>query len=638
MERDPSGKNKKSLLSRGFALIDGISSIAGMISGSMAVCCAFIVAYGAVSRYILNHPTVWEMRLTIYMLIGFGFLSAGFGLKEGSHVRVDILLNLLSERTRVVFDAIANLFVVLFGFIYSFYGIKLFSRSFLIGEVDHVIATMPVWPAKAAMSIGMIILLIQAIKLFVEDCQLIHQKKFQKSVGWRDRPFVLVLIFFCLVAIGLATLKVYPALGLMVLLVTLLFSGIPVAFGLGLIGMAGFYITLGHKMLIMIPNIGYASLNTFVLIALPLFILAGQIIQQSGMSEKIFKVCTAFIGHIRGGVGAATILSCGIFAAISGSSVANAATMGTIAIPQLLKLGYKKRLAYGLVAAGGTLGILIPPSSGMILFGVVTDESIGKLFMAGLIPGIMLMCLFMLWVVFLERRDKKGREFRKEGNRASWKERISTLRAGWAALLLPIIMLGGMYSGIFTATEAAAIAVLYALVITIASREIKIVDWPVIIRDCTRNISMILMIFIGAMILGSFVTMAQVPQKLTGAIVAADLANWQFLVILMVFLLIMGMFMEAGAVTLVIVPVLYPVILALNINIMWFAVFFVINMELACITPPVGLNLYIIQRVSEANFKDVAKGIALFVPILFLMLLIVWLFPQLSIWLPSSMN
>lgn len=546
--------------------------------------------------------------------------------------------SLVSARTRVIFETIGNICVVIFGGIYSYYAVTLVSNSLQMREVDPVYPAIVVWPAKAAMLIGTILLSLQALRLVVSNCQLLYEGRLEGSEKSWDNPRLLIPVFLSSVIIGLFILKMNSGLGLAVLLVTLLFSGVPVAFGLGIMGTIGLFVGLGTKSLIMVPNIGYGNLNQYALISLPLFILAGQIIEKSGMSERIFRASSAFIGNIPGGLGAATILSCGVFASISGSSVANAGTMGMIAIPQLIRLGYDRRLAYGLVAAGGTLGILIPPSAGMILFGVVTDESIGKLFMAGLIPGIILMMLFMAGVIVLHTRGKKHNKISGKTVTDSWRERLGAVKDAWAALMLPVIIIGGMYSGVFTATEAAAVAVVYSIAATVIPRAIKLSDWPNLIRDCTKNIAMIMMIFVGAMILGGFLTAVQIPQSLTAAIVGANLSTWSFVAIIILFLFLIGMFMEAGAVTLVVIPVLYPVIQALGINALWFAVFFVINMEIACISPPVGLNLYIIQRVAGARFGDVVRGTLWFYPIIFAILILVLIFPKLSLWLPGTMG
>jgi len=619
-------------------IIDLASDLAGLTAGLMAVACALIVAWGTLARYVLNHPTMWEMGLTTYLLISFGFLSASYGFKENAHVRVDILLNHLSARTRNLFEGLGDAFVAGFALVYVLYGWRLFNVSFRMKEVDPVVPDLPVWPVKGLMVLGVVLLGLQALRSL--GSRIVRHGGIERPAGraaW-DRPAPLATAFVLISGLGVYALSMYPTLGLIILLACFLFAGVPVAFGLGAIGAIGLALSLGPGGLVMIPNIGYGNLNSFVLVALPLFILAGQIIQTSGLSEKIFAVCRAFIGHIPGGVGAATILSCGIFAAISGSSVANAAAMGVIAIPQLIRLGYNRRLAYGLVAAGGTLGILIPPSAGMILFGVVTEESIGRLFMAGFVPGLILMVLLMAAVVLVHRLQIRRQGRTAELEAFSWSRRWLVLRRAWVGLMLPVIILGGLYTGVFTATETAAVAVVYALVLALFSRGLKGGDWLALLRDSTRNISMILMIFVGAMILGGYVTSARIPQLLTAAILDAQLSKASFIILVMLLLLVMGMFMEAGAITLVTVPILYPILLALEINPIWFAVIMVINMEVACISPPVGLNLYIIQRVVNAGFLDVIKGTLWFMPVILIALILVLLVPSLALWLPGHMG
>ena len=295
--------------------------------------------------------------------------------------------------------------------------------------------------------------------------------------------------------------------GFTILLLVLLFSGLPVAFSLGLGGVAGMVLFLGGEgALAQLPIIGYKSLDDFVLVSVPLYILMSQILLTGKVGNDLFELANKWLCHLPGGLGVATVIACAIFAAITGSSVACAVTIGSIAIPEMLSRGYDRRLVLGTVAAGGTLGILIPPSIPMILYGAITDESVGKLFMSGVVPGVLLTVLFIAVVVYSSRHLERHEA-------APWAERMAALRQSIWGLLLPIIVVGGIYTGAFTPTEAAGVGTVYSLFITFCVyRTLKLRDLPGILNDTVQTSCMIFAIMIGASLFGFVLTILSWPS------------------------------------------------------------------------------------------------------------------------------
>ena len=421
--------------------------------------------------------------------------------------------------------------------------------------------------------------------------------------------------------------------GFSLFIIFLLVIGMPVAFTLSVAGILGIIQFVDVSFLSQVPVIAYKTLDSYVLTSVPLYILMSQIMLTGRVGSGLFELGSKWMGHLPGGLGIATIFACAIFAAISGSSVATAVTIGAMAIPEMLKRGYDRKLVVGSVAAGGTLGILIPPSIPMILYGTITDESVGKLFMSGVVPGALQTVLFICYIVFASW--DKPRE-----PRSSHAEKMKSLRENIWGLFLPVIIIGGIYTGIFTPTEAAAVGTVYALAITFfVYRSVTIQDMPAILRATIKTSCMIFSIMIGAMLFGYILTILQVPQALMRLVTEGDLNRWIVMLGINIMLLILGCVLETVSIILIILPMLYPIIKALGFDPIWFNVVLLINMELALITPPVGMNLFVIKGISEdSSIQDIIAGAAPFAAIMVFEILLLCFVPEIATWLPSVLK
>lgn len=420
-------------------------------------------------------------------------------------------------------------------------------------------------------------------------------------------------------------------LGFTALLLLLLVMGLPVAFSLGMAGVAGMLLFMGGDgALAQLPIIGYKSLDDFVLTAVPLYILMSQILLTGKVGNDLFELANKLLRHLPGGLGIATVMACAVFAAITGSSVACAVTIGAIAIPEMLSRGYERSLVLGAVAAGGTLGILIPPSIPMILYGAITDESIGKLFMSGVVPGAILTVMFIMIVVY------KSRNLPLEAA-ASWDERISALKKSFWGLMLPVIVVGGIYTGIFTPTEAAGIGTVYSLIITFfIYRTLSLKDMPEILEDTIKTTCMIFAIMIGASLFGFVLTILDAPQALTNFVVDMQTNRWVIFVAINILLLFLGCILESVSIIFITLPILFPLIMRLGFDPIWFNVVMLINLELALITPPVGMNLFVLQGISpDSKMTQIIKGVIPFGIVMALEILLLCFFPQIATWLPN---
>lgn len=418
----------------------------------------------------------------------------------------------------------------------------------------------------------------------------------------------------------------------------LLFAGTPIFASLGLAAVLGILLLQGPAGLGAVPSIIYDRLRSFVLVAVPLFILMGEVIFYTGMGRDIYTLASRWLSKLPGSLAISSVAACAIFAAMCGVSVAGAATVGAFAIPEMLERKYDKCLATGAVAAGGALALLIPPSIGFILYGEIADESVGMLFIGGIVPGVILALMMMTYIgirVLLQPEIAPPTE-----EVVTWKTRFSSLSRVWPVLLLILAVLGSIYLGISTPTEAAAVGVVISLLL--AFFVYRNLNWQVfrsILRRAILTSGMILLIFVSAMLFGYVFSLLKIPALLVGFIALAEWPTWAALAAVMGVLIVMGMFVDAVSVIAISTPLLIPIIEYLGYNTLWFGIVMVITLEMAVITPPVGLNLYVIKGIApeEVSLVDIIRGVLPFIGVEILCLAIFVALPTLTLWLPRTM-
>lgn len=416
-------------------------------------------------------------------------------------------------------------------------------------------------------------------------------------------------------------------------MLVLLMSGIPIFAGLGLMATGLLYVVEGQ--IGSLAEIAFGKLDVYLLVCIPLFAFMAHIIIKARVVDDLYAAVHSLVRHWPGGLGVATVLSCTVFAAISGSSVATALTIGTSAIPQMQRYGYPRRSAYGVVAAGGTLGILIPPSGPMILYAVVSNTSIGALFMGGILPGLLVALLFSVYCIVRSSRDSKQERL----PRAPWSEISAVMRRAVWPLMLPPLILGGMYFGVFTATEAAGAGAIAAIFISaVIYRSLTWSDLYQAAKETVRTTSMLFMILIGAAMFSHTLTILRLPAMLVESVTAMGVGPITFILIIMAVIVVLGMFLETIAIILITTPILLPAIDALGIDPVWYGVMLMINLELALITPPVGMNLFVIKGIADAPIAEVIRGSLPYALLMLIGLFAVLIWPDLVLWLPRSMN
>jgi len=419
-------------------------------------------------------------------------------------------------------------------------------------------------------------------------------------------------------------------------LFVLMLLRVPVGMAMGLVGVAGFgYLAGATPALKIVGHTTMRSVTDFNFAVVPLFLLMGSFATNSGMSRELFRTANAFLGHLRGGLGIATIAACGGFAAICGSSVATAATFSRVAYPEMRRYGYPQSFATGVIAAGGTLGIMIPPSTVLAIYGIITEQDIGKLFIAGVIPGIVAVLMYMATITLIGRL-RPG--YLPAGKPASWSERIASTRDVWATLLLFFFVIGGIYGGLFTATEAAGMGAAGAFIISVLRRRLSGADILRSLLEATRTTAAVFTVLIGALLFGYFLTITQTPQKVTEFLVGLGIGRYGVLALIMVMYLVLGTLMDALAMIILTVPIVFPVIKALGFDPIWFGIIIVMVAELGLIHPPVGMNIFVIKSVVEdVKISTIFYGVLPFIITDLLRLILLIAFPILALWLPSQM-
>jgi tripartite ATP-independent transporter DctM subunit len=412
---------------------------------------------------------------------------------------------------------------------------------------------------------------------------------------------------------------------------------VPLAFAMGAVGYVGLGLMRGW-----LPAAGnaaeaiYETGFAYTLSVVPLFILMGNFVARAGLAHELFRLAYSFVGHVRGGLAHATILACAGFGAICGSSIATAATMSKVAYPSMKRLGYADYLSTGVIAAGGTLGIMIPPSTIMVIYGIVTETHIGKLFAAGVLPGLMCALLMMAGVAWITWRDPRAGP---AGERSSWSQRLKALRDIWGVALLVVLVLGGIYGGVFTATEGAGIGASGAFFFALARRALS---WRMLLEvlvESARTTAMLFTILIAAMLFSGFINFTTMPGDLKQWITHMGLPPLAIIGAMMVIYVLLGTIMEELSMVLLTIPVFFPIVTQLGFDPVWFGVLIVLIVQIGLISPPVGMNLFVLNSLlKDVTLGQIFRGVWLFVAMLVVALAIVLEIQPLALWLPSLMR
>jgi len=423
-------------------------------------------------------------------------------------------------------------------------------------------------------------------------------------------------------------------------LFALMLLRVPVGMAMGLVGVSGFgYLVGGAPALKLVGQTSMRTVTDYTFGVIPMFLLMGTFVSNSGMSRELFKTANGFVGHLRGGLGFATVAACGGFAAICGSSVATAATFSAVAYPEMRRFGYPQSFATGVIAAGGTLGAMLPPSTVLAVYGIITEQDIGKLFIAGIVPGILAISMYFITIMAIGYVQP---HFLPSGQRVSWRESAAGLKNIWAPTLLFIFVIGGLY-GLpflprFTPAEAGGVGATGAFLIGLLTGRLDKERILASLLQATRTAAAVFTVLIGALIFGYFLTITQTPQKVTEFLTGLGLGSYGVLALIMAMYLVLGCLMDAMAMIILTVPIIFPVITHLGFDPIWFGVIIVMTVELGLIHPPVGMNVFVIKSVvKDVSFATIFVGVVPFIITDLIRLVILIALPTVALWLPSHM-
>ena len=419
-------------------------------------------------------------------------------------------------------------------------------------------------------------------------------------------------------------------------LFALMLLRVPVGMAMGLVGVSGFaYLVDVGPALKLVGQTSMRTVTDYTFGVIPMFLLMGAFVTTSGMSRELFHAANTFVGHRRGGLGIATIVACAGFAAISGSSVATAATFSAVAYPEMRRYAYPQSFATGVIAAGGTLGAMFPPSTVLAVYGIITEQDIGKLFIAGILPGLLAVAMYIATVAAIGRL-RPG--FLPAGERSTAAERLAAIRDIWAPLALFIFVIGGLYGGLFTPTEAGGMGAGGAFVIGVARGRLSRADILASLLQATRTAAAVFTVLIGALLFGYFLTITQTPQHVTEFLTGLGVGRYGVLALIMLMYLVLGCLMDAMAMIILTVPIIFPVIRALGFDPIWFGVIIVMTVEFGLIHPPVGMNVFVIKSViKDVSFSTIFAGVLPFILTDLIRLVILIAFPIIALYLPGRM-
>lgn len=618
-----------------FTLLEKLADRLAALSGGCVAVMAVLIGLDVIARHVFHSSITGVLEIEEMLMAVLVFSSFAFIQKGEHHIRIDLFMPLLPKTVQKGL----NLFSYAIGLIfYSFMTWRLFVLAYtkFLSNEHTLDLEIPIFYFIAVAAfctlVFTLILLLQVIKYAL---QLVHEKNFLALI-----LVVLGLIVLCTLPwwfrgleLGLSR-SIQGVLG-MCLLMVLIFMSVPIAFAMGIIGMLGM-LTLNMNFGATFSSLGSSSFNyatSYVLSVIPMFCLMGELAYHSGISRDLFNSANVWLGHKPAGLAMAGVAGCAGFAAVCGDSLATAVTMSSVSLPEMRAKKYDPGLACACLAAGGTLGILIPPSIGFIFYSIITEESVGRLFMAGVIPGIMLAALFclVLYIIAVRQPERAPR-----GAKTTFGEKLQSLRGILGMLGLIILIMGGILTGFFTPTEGGAVGALGALIISLLKRKLTWDNFKASLIVTLEITGKLMLILVSVNFLGIFLANTRLPQFLAEFFTSFESSRYIVLLGIVIFYLIMGCLMNVLPLVLLSLPSIFPTVEALGFDPIWFGVVIVILMEAGQITPPVGVNVYAISSCAkDVPMEQIFKNILPFFLMMLLMILILTIFPGIATWLPD---
>lgn len=597
-----------------------------------------------VSRLVFRSPLTGMIELQTFMLVIMAFFSIGYTMLKNQHVTVDLITSVLPNHVN---SFLQSIFSIWGAFIFCAMGWLSASRAIeaFVREEVADITRLPFWFFYAVVSLGTLLLAFALLTALFTHLSGLYQHHRIRAKFWALVGAIALISLAGIFSVdilkalfgdlGTATVGIIYTMLMMVILLL----GFPVAFSMAFIGLTGLMFLIGKEVAFNVAKINtYDAVAQYFFVVIPFFLLMGFLVLHAGLGTKLYNAGVKVFGRLPGGLAIGTVAGCGGFAAICGESVAAAATMGSVSIPEMKKYNYDDSLATGSVAAGGTLGILIPPSIGFVVYGIITEQSIGKMFMAGIIPGIILVMAFALaiYVQCLINPSLGPKSPKAKPSVIIW-----SIIDVWPVMLLFAAVIGGIYSGILTPTEAGGIGASGALLLAMFVPEFNRRKLFAALLEATQTSAMIFTILIGIGLLGYFVTLTDIPLAFANFLKDLDVSRYLIYILILLLYLVLGMVMNIIPMMMLTLPILFPTVIGLGFDPIWFGVIMVIMMEMGQITPPIGINVFVIHGVAKkynVSMVTIFRGIIPFVIVEILVIILLTIFPEITLWLPNSMD
>lgn len=663
-------------------IIDGVTMALGGLAGIALLVMTGIVCFEIVSRYLFNEPTYWVTEISTYLLVGMTFLGLAVAQKGGSHIKVELLANALPERARRDVDVVAQWIGLVF-VLFAAWQMAVFNvREFVFDTRDWGLLATPQWIPQTPVTVGLIALalailadiqrqrppegrwagwLLPALCAALATVLLLLGTTMSPIRGtpfdWGTVAIVGTVLAAALVtsgpAVALALAAVLAGLGaafwlahgqplshvgilLTVTVLFLLLIGVRIALALGLTGLFGLLFLLPLPQLSLLAERSWSGVNTFTLTAVPMFVLMGALLWRSGVTTDMFDSLVRWFGRVPGGLAHASVGAATVFAAVSGSSLATAATLGSVACPEMIRRGYSTRLTYGVAAAGATLGVLIPPSIPLIIYGTAVGAPVNLLFIAGIIPGLLLAACFMggvlAWSTLVPGAAPRGDGY-------SWGAKLAALAGMLPFLSVILVVLGSLYAGIATPSEAAGVGAAFAFVLCALRRKVNAAMLVETAMDTVKVTSFLLIIVVGAAVLSWVFDYLRLPRTLVEMVKSAEVAAWVVMVVITLLYIGLGMFIDSISMMLMTLPVVFPIVKALGLDPIWFGIYLVLMIEIGLITPPVGIVLFVLRGMGGGvALKEIVLGVLPFVAIMLAFVALLYVVPSIATWLPAQLQ
>ena len=593
------------------------------IAGILMLFALLLSFYSVGARYIFHWSLDWSDEISVYAVVWAVFFGISSLIKKDEHVRIDLLISRFSPKGQNILHFYHALLGLAFVAVVAWGGYLMVQKAYASGITSESHLKFKMYLPFLIMPFGGLLLVCRLVERLA-----VVGKSMRGQGAWKD-PIVYGLVILSSALVYMLTTNIDITVAMVIMLGVMLFLGMPIGFAMGVASLACLLFFNMIRVEGIAPKM-FWSVNKFVLIAIPYFIVGGNLMMKGGLARPLLELGYALLKRIDGGLAIAVMFAAVIFSAISGVSAALAATLGLIAIPWMMEKGYPKRFCMGLIGAGGTLDILIPPSTVLIIYGAVSGESISDLYIAGFLPGFILAAAICVEVWIICRYKGFGRPLSED--KFSLKEVGQKFLSSFWALLMPVLIMGGIYSGVFTVTEAAAVSVFYAAIVCFTIyRNIGFKEIVAILNDSVVLTSMIYFIITTATLFGFLVTMEQLSNRLLESMAAIDIKPWMFLAIMNIAIFIMGMFLTPATKILIVVPIVYPILQKLGISGIHFGILMTINMELAFLMPPIGMHLFVMSAVCKEPLDEVVKGVLPFFLLLLVGMFVITYIPWISL-------